>query len=138
MFCTNCGQKLSDNSKICDNCGFIIKNPPQSEASSAQTGQAQPSVNVNLNENNSLPPCKRTKPLTTANFFFTQVLFLIPILNIFFIIYWSFKKNINENLKSYARSMLIWTIITAIICVFALLTFAFIQSPLSINFKFSN
>ena len=140
MFCTNCGKKLSDGSKICSNCGFIQKNSPQNEVTLPQNGQAssqiQQDVNFNLNETSKLS-CKFTKPLSTANFFFTQILFLIPILNIFFMIYWSFKKDINENLRSYARSMLIWTIIAAIISVFALLTYVFIQSPLSFSFRFN-
>ncbi len=140
MFCTNCGKKLSDGSKICSNCGFIQKNSPQNEVTLPQNGQAssqiQQDVNFNLNETSKLS-CKCTKPLSTANFFFTQILFLIPILNIFFMIYWSFKKDINENLRSYARSMLIWTIIAAIISVFALLTYVFIQSPLSFSFRFN-
>lgn len=140
MFCTNCGQKLSDDATVCCNCGFILKTHHQNETVLPKNGQAhsqvQPDVNFNLNENSSVS-CKRTKPLSTANFFFTQILFLIPILNIFFIIYWSLKKDINENLKSYARSMLIWTIIAVIFSVFALLTFAFMQSPLSFSFRFN-
>ena len=136
MFCTNCGQKLSDNSTVCNNCGVVL-NPHRNETTLSQNGQAQQDINFNLNEANNLS-CKRTMPLTTANFFFTQILFLIPILNIFFIIYWSLKKDINENLKAYSRSMLIWTIIAAIVSVFALLTFAFMQSPLSFSLKFNS
>ena len=136
MFCTNCGQKLSDNSTVCNNCGVVL-NPHRNETTLSQNGQAQQDINFNLNEANNLS-CKRTRPLTTASFFFTQILFLIPILNIFFIIYWSLKKDINENLKAYSRSMLIWTIIAAIVSVFALLTFAFMQSPLSFSLKFNS
>lgn len=136
MFCTNCGQKLSDNSTVCNNCGVVL-NPHRNETTLSQNWQAQQDINFNLNEANNLS-CKRTRPLTTANFFFTQILFLIPILNIFFIIYWSLKKDINENLKAYSRSMLIWTIIAAIVSVFALLTFAFMQSPLSFSLKFNS
>lgn len=141
MFCTNCGQKLSDDATVCCNCGFVLKTHHKNETVLPKNGQApcqtRQNVNRNLNGNNNVS-CKRTKPLSTANFFFAQILFLIPILNIFFIIYWSFKKDINENLKSYSRSMLIWTIIAAIFSVFALLTFAFMQSPLSFSFKFNS
>lgn len=141
MFCTNCGQKLSDDATVCCNCGFVLKTHHKNETVLPKNGQApnnqvKQDVNFNLNENSRIS-CKHTKPLSTANFFFTQILFLIPILNIFFIIYWSLKKDINENLKSYARSMLIWTIITVIFSVFALLTFAFMQSPLSFSFRFN-
>ena len=140
MFCTNCGQKLSDDATVCCNCGFVLKTHHQNETVLPKNGQVpnqvQQDVNFNLNENSSVP-CKRTKPLSTANFFFTQILFLIPILNIFFIIYWSLKRDINENLKSYARSMLIWMIIAVIFSAFALLTFAFMQSPLSFSFRFN-
>ena len=141
MFCTNCGQKLSDDATVCCNCGFVLKTHHKNETVLPKNGQApnnqvKQDVNFNLNENSRIS-CKHTKPLSTANFFFTQILFLIPILNIFFIIYWLLKKDINENLKSYARSMLIWTIITVIFSVFALLTFAFMQSPLSFSFRFN-
>lgn len=151
MFCTNCGKELSDTSekyikilpdgtKVCSNCGFNLENFSQSEAVLNQNGQAysgsSQDFNSNLNKNN-ISFQKYTKPLTTANFFFAQILFLIPILNIFFIIYWSFKKNININLKAYARSMFIWMILTTIFFIFTLLTFAFIQFPLSFNLSFN-
>ena len=141
MFCTNCGKELPEGSKICSNCGFNLDIPEDATFKPDSINKKNHSEFCNANtcitDKNSCP-AKCNKPLTTANFFLIQVLFLIPILNIFFIIYWSLKNDINDNIKAYARSMLIWLIIAAIFSIFALLTLTFMRYPLSFSFRFSN
>ena len=44
MFCTNCGQKLSDNSTVCNNCGVVL-NTHRNETTLSQNGQAQQDIN---------------------------------------------------------------------------------------------
>lgn len=113
MYCTNCGCKISNNDECCNNCGYKLKNSVQ---------------NVDcVKEENTMHLNKSEKPLTTMQFFLIQILFLIPVINWFFIIYWSLKSNINKNLKSYARSKLVWTIGALILLIFMATTFIFIN-----------
>lgn len=141
MFCTNCGKELPEGLKVCSNCGFKLDITEDTTFNSDSINKKNHSESCNSStynpDKNSLST-RYSKPLTTANFFLIQVLFLIPILNIFFIIYWSLKNDINDNLKAYARSMLIWLIIAAIFSIFALLTLTFMRYPLSFSFRFSN
>lgn len=129
MFCTNCGKEIPDSSKICNNCGFTLKVPVQNQVCCTQDGQVRSSQGISTKEKSSSNKESNAKPLSTATFFFLQVLFSIPVVNLVFILYWSIKKDINENLKSYARSMLIWAVIFFVILVFAFLTFIFMRYP---------
>lgn len=129
MFCTNCGKDLPSGTKICPNCGFAIS-IPKKESQEKEISQIDSNFYDNQNNSNEN---KYNKPLTTAQFFFVQLLFMIPVVNLFFIILWSLKKNVNKNLKAYSRSMLIWLLIASIFSIFALLTFTFIQNPLPFN-----
>ena len=132
MFCTNCGKELPENTNICNNCGAQQKIPTQNNTALDSVGQVQNSNNepfntLNSTQNNNFIHEYHSKPLTTTNFFFIQILFMIPIINLFFALYWSFKKNINKNLKSYARSNLIWIVITVVLTFFVLLTLLFMN-----------
>ncbi len=138
MFCSNCGKELPDNAEICTNCGAIPKVPVESNVDNFSNNiNGQDSIlndisnpSTHLNSTNEF---QLNKPLSTATFFFTKLLFLIPIINLIFILIWSFKKNTNLNLKSYSRAMLIWYIIASLFFIFILLTMAFVQQPISSN-----
>lgn len=58
---------------------------------------------------------KKRKPLSTASFFGMQVLLLIPVINIFLLFIWAFRKKTNSNRQAYARSILIWFLLFFII-----------------------
>lgn len=58
---------------------------------------------------------KKRKPLSTAAFFGMQLLLLIPIVNLFLLFIWAFRKKTNANRQAYARSILIWLLILFII-----------------------
>ena len=47
------------------------------------------------------------KPLSTASSFMIQLIFLIPVLNVMFALYFAFHKSTNANIKSLSRSFLI-------------------------------
>lgn len=129
MFCTNCGKVLPSGTKICTNCGFAIS-IPEKEIQVKEGSQID--SNFYDNHNNSTEN-KYNNPLTTAQFFCVQLLFMVPVVNLFFIFLWSLKKNVNKNLKAYSRSILIWFLIVSILSIFALLTFTFMQNPLPFN-----
>ncbi len=54
------------------------------------------------------------KPLSTAGFFFTEFLLLIPIINILMLFIWALRSKTNANRKAFARSILIWLLIILI------------------------
>ncbi len=131
LFCTNCGKDLPPETKICPNCGFALSIP---EKERPTKGAMQPSSNF---YGDGYPDAtgenKYNKPLTTAQFFFLQLLFMIPVVNLFFIFFWSLKRHTNKNLKAYSRSILIWLAIASVFSIFALLTFTFMRTPLPFN-----
>jgi hypothetical protein len=61
------------------------------------------------------------KPISTAGFFFTQLLLLIPLLNILLLFVWAFRKRTNANRQAFARSILIWMLLFLIIAAVGLL-----------------
>ncbi len=142
MFCTNCGQELPEDATVCPNCGVIPFTQAEPDINDPTTnsteyyGQTYSYVN-NSSENDSPKSSKSlpryTAPLSTASFFLTQILFLIPIVNLFFILFWSFKKNVNPNRKAYARSVLIWMGLIIFVITFSILTLAFMQYRISFN-----
>lgn len=139
MFCTNCRKELPDDTKICNDCGFKINYLCQKEPIVCPAKKATITEhynNISQKQNEIFNEAENVKPLTTINFFFIQILFLIPILNVFFIVYWSLRKDINANLKAYARSKLIWLMILVVFFGFSLLTLAFMEYPFSFNFRF--
>lgn len=115
MFCTNCGKNIPDKSTICPVCNKEISIPKNDE--------------IHFEKNCSAP-------LSTSVFFFMQIIFLIPIINIIFLIFWSFKKGVNLNQKSFSRSVLIWYISKSIILLFILLTLIVLRYPISLSHWF--
>lgn len=64
---------------------------------------------------------KKRKPLSTAAFFGTQVLLLIPIVNLLLLFIWAFRKKTNSNRQAYARSILIWLLLFFVVISIAVL-----------------
>ena len=54
---------------------------------------------------------KEYKPLSTAKAFFTQLLLLLPLVNIVTALVFSFGKKTDPNIRAYNRAFLIWTTI---------------------------
>ncbi len=57
---------------------------------------------------------KEYKPLSTAKAFFTQLLLLLPLVNIVTALVFSFGKKSDPNIRAYNRAFLIWTTIAII------------------------
>lgn len=123
MFCTNCGKNIPDNTAVCPFCDQKIMVPQ------------------NILDNSENTNCVHAKkdysvPLSTTAFFFMQVIFLIPILNLICLLIWSFKKNINANQRSFSQSVLIWYIFIGVAILATLLTFMILKYPISLNHWF--
>lgn len=128
MFCSNCGQEVPEDAKVCNVCGKCILLPlGEGETVTKNDGQA-----IFCDEELQIIS-KQNKPLSTLSFIAMQLLFLIPILNVILLLVWSFRKNTNANRKAYARSALIWFLIFCVVLLFIILTFIFMGYPISIN-----
>lgn len=120
MFCTNCGKKAPEGTKVCPYCKENIIIPDLE--------------NKELEKKNNKKNI--SAPLSTASFFIMQIIFFIPIVNIIFLLIWSFKKNINANQKAFSRSILIWLLIILILLSFSLLALIILHYPLDLNVWF--
>lgn len=128
MFCSNCGHEISEDAKVCDNCGeYVLPLPQENNESAAEDGQAV------FNNEELLIINKHNKPLSTLSFLAMQVMLLIPVVNVVLLLVWSFRKDTNANRRAFARSALVWFIVFCVVLLFVLLTFIFMGYPVSIN-----
>lgn len=77
---------------------------------------------------------KRARPMRTAGFFGTQLLLLIPVINIILLFVWAFRRRSNFNRKAYARSILIWILIVLLLLLTGLLAMIIFRIPTDINY----
>lgn len=77
---------------------------------------------------------KRNRPMKTASFFWTQVVLLIPVLNILLLFIWAFRKHSNANRKAYARSILIWIILVMVAVFSVLIAMLIMRYPMDLNY----
>lgn len=127
MFCSNCGREVSEDARVCDNCGECILPPPdETEAFCTKDGQ-----DVFCNEEHVIN--KQNKPLSMLGFLAMQIALLIPVVGFILMFIWSFGRNTNANRKAYARSILVWLLVFCVVILFVILTFMFMGYPISIN-----
>lgn len=77
---------------------------------------------------------KRARPMRTAGFFGTQLLLLIPVINIILLFVWAFRRRSNFNRKAYARSILIWILIFLLVLLAGLIAMIILKVPTDINY----
>lgn len=77
---------------------------------------------------------KRARPMRTAGFFGTQLLLLIPVINIILLFVWAFRRRSNFNRKAYARSILIWILIVLLLMLAGLIAMIILRVPTDINY----
>lgn len=130
MFCTNCGKALPKDSVVCGYCGERLQiddlvDDVKEEASS--TKPASKKGKNYIHQSVLLPAgvqviSKKNKPLKTSSFFVSEVLLLVPVLNIILLFIWAFHGSVNDNRKFFARSILIWLLLI-VICAFGFITY---------------
>jgi len=116
MRCSNCGAQLQDGDKFCTSCGSKVESQPQR---SQQNNTPPPRVNTQQqqsyapptppppgNFSNGNPP-----PVGVLKFLLVNILLMIPLINIIAIFVLSFKGSVNQNLKNYARALLIFMVL---------------------------
>lgn len=140
MICNNCKNEVDDFLTEDMTCPFCQKNlstdkENYSKNSSFSEETSEDGENKNVFQLNTFK--KKYLPVSTISFFFLQILFLIPFINLVFLFLFSFKNNINENRKAFARSVLVWyalfcTVLLALIAVLVVLHY-----PLDLHFWFT-
>lgn len=98
--CTSCGKELPDGVDFCTECGSKVENTDGKTVLN--------SIPV-IMENDS-------KIVSTGAYFGLMLLFAIPFIGFIACLIISFTSK-NKNIKHYARAVLIWTIIVAIITI---------------------
>lgn len=78
---------------------------------------------------------KKRRPVSTAGFFFMKLALVIPIVNIFLLFIWAFRKKTNQNRQAYARSILIW--LSIIILIVAVVVIALLALGFDFNYMYS-
>ena len=140
MICKNCKNEVDDFLDQDSICPFCHKNLNYSDENyNLDDGFSENNIEkIKDAETFSLGKVKKNfLPVSTISFFFMHVLFLIPIINLFFLFLFSFKNNINENRKAFARSILVWYALfcTALLALIA--TLLVLHYPLDLYFWFT-
>ena len=77
---------------------------------------------------------KLVRPVRTGGFFFTELLLLIPIINLILLFVWAFRKRTNLNRKAFARSILIWILIALLLLLAGLIVMIVLQMPMDYHY----
>lgn len=77
---------------------------------------------------------KYNKPFKTSTFFWTQVILLVPVLNIILLLVWAFRKHSNANRKAYARSILLWLLVFIFLLAIGIIILLAFGYPININY----
>lgn len=154
MYCENCGKKLSDDAKNCDNCGYkVVSSAVSDESKPQQKQQPQPQYRTNNTQQNSVPPSvnyqnqqqsyynpsqqpynpqynpDNNAPMTVGGYLLTFILLAIPIVGIIMIFVWAFGDNVNLNKKNLAKAYLILMIIGIVLSIlFFILFYSFFST----------
>ncbi len=70
MFCSNCGNKIDDGAKFCDNCGSPVRMIPKAQTQNSQIQVPPPTVQQTTTkihyQNTQSPPMQMPTPTTTT------------------------------------------------------------------------
>ena len=64
---------------------------------------------------------RRGKPMTTNKWIGILLLLTVPLVNIYFIIYWAFIQKVSMTRRNFSRALIIWSIIVALITILLLI-----------------
>lgn len=124
--CPNCGAALPDDALLCPVCGAPLAartNPPSpadlpiapaapdySQREAQQPPHQAPQYSYQPKPGPRYAPETETEPdggLSTANYFWTLLLFAVPLVGLIFMIYWGFIGKVSPARKRLARAALI-------------------------------
>ena len=65
----------------------------------------------------------RHTPMTTNKWLGTLLLLTIPLVNLYFVIYWAFVQKISQTRRNFARAVILWFVMIALIIILAIIIF---------------
>lgn len=112
MFCPKCGSNVPDSTKFCPTCGALLAD----EAQQAPATEPQPQYQQPVYQ---AAPADNPAALKVSEFFWTDFLLAIPVVNLILALVWGFSSDVNLNKRNYCRSKLIWILIRVALYVLA-------------------
>ena len=64
---------------------------------------------------------RRGKPMTTNKWIGILLLLTIPLVNLYFVIYWAFIQKVSMTRRNFSRALILWFIIVALIAILLLI-----------------
>lgn len=117
MFCPKCGSNVPDSTKFCPTCGALLAGEAQ-QAPAAEP-QPQPQYQPQQPVYQAAPADNNPAALKVSEFFWTDFLLAIPVVNLILALVWGFSSDVNLNKRNYCRSKLIWILIRVALYVLA-------------------
>ncbi len=108
-FCTQCGKEIAPGVAFCTECGTKVAAVPQTPNTSAPAPASRPDPAAPVTDSSQAV-------VGTGTFFGLQFLFGIPIIGWIACLLMAFTAG-NKNIRHYARAMLIWLLIGAVLAV---------------------
>ena len=128
-FCVNCGNEIANGMAFCSGCSAKVETT-ENTVTKVETNVAQVTTVKEAKEQNVLSPPSKTSSIESSNieptgkygvvstgyFFGMMLLYAIPVLGWLICLITAFASK-NENKKHFARAILIWLILGAILSV---------------------
>ena len=124
--CANCGAPLKEGAMFCENCGAAVTQQAQPEPAATPgdnyqqnyqpAPQPQPAYQQSYQQPVYSQPAQQTyapihtgeQPVGIGDWFLTQLLLFIPIVNIVMLCVWAFGNETPESKSNWAKAQLIW------------------------------
>lgn len=140
MICNNCKNEVNEfltEDTVCPYCHKDLNSPDEDYNLNSEFSEDKINTDKNTNSIFLNKTHKKSMPISTISFFFMHILFFIPLINLIFLFLFSFKNNVNENRKAFARSVLVWYALfcTALLALVA--TLLVFRYPLDLYFWFT-
>ena len=127
MFCSKCAAKIPDGSLFCPECGQKLA-AEQPAGQQPQAGQLPLYAQPQVRQQSPYPPTRASQPaqpaydslsapLSVGSFFWMPLIVAIPIVGFILLLVWAFSKDTNINRRNYARSLLIWLLVSLVLTV---------------------
>ncbi len=113
-YCTGCGRQIKEGVTFCTECGTKVPAESLDETiRPVHTGNAQ--SNTHTHHTSQRPEqSDHSDVISTGTYFGLMLLFAIPVIGIIACIVMAFVPK-NKNIRNFAKAMLIWLIIAAVI-----------------------
>ena len=127
IICSNCGTKVSGDTKFCGVCGAKIVQPEPAAAAAASAPQqpvyqappVQPVYQAPPPAYQAAAPQSPalTAPMSTGAYIGTMLLFCLPVIGLILMLVWAFGSGANINRKNFSRAYLIFMLVALVLSI---------------------